>query len=71
MKEFHRSPGGGAITACETEDGCKKLSCEECLKEIPADAAHSVDIQDYVHHFCGLDCLSKWQNRGQTPKASG
>lgn len=67
MDELHRSPAGGVIIACGIEEGCKKLSCEMCLKEIPADAVKSVDVRDYVHHFCGLDCFDAWQKLTQIP----
>ncbi|MBI2778292.1 MAG: DUF3330 domain-containing protein [Gammaproteobacteria bacterium] len=36
------------------------LSCEVCLKEIPASAAKSVEAEDYVHYFCGADCFDRW-----------
>lgn len=67
MDELRRSQAGGVIAACEIDGGCKKLSCEVCLKEVPADAVKSVDAQDYVHHFCGLDCFEAWQNSGKHP----
>ncbi|MFZ5594553.1 MAG: DUF3330 domain-containing protein [Pseudomonadota bacterium] len=36
------------------------LSCEVCLKEIPASAAKSCEAEDYVHYFCGAECFEKW-----------
>lgn len=67
MNNLPRNPTGGVIAACEPESGCKPLSCAECMKEIPADAAHSADVDDYVHHFCGLDCFNAWQKKRQQP----
>ncbi len=69
MNQPPRNPAGGVIAACEDEAGCKPLRCAECLQEIPADAAHAADIEDYVHHFCGLDCLSIWQKKRPQPPA--
>lgn len=68
MDKLHRNPAGGLIAACEIDDGCKKISCAMCLKEIPADAFRSGDVKDYVHHFCGLECFDAWQKLTQTPR---
>lgn len=67
MEHPPQNPAGGVIAACENEADCKPLSCEECLKEVPADAAYKADLEDYVHHFCGLDCLAIWQKKRQQP----
>lgn len=37
------------------------LACEICLAEIPASVAQSLEGPDYIHHFCGLECYTKWQ----------
>ena len=50
----------------ETES--EQISCEICLKEIPASEAKSEEASDYVAHFCGLDCYDKW--RTQSPADS-
>lgn len=63
MNDLPRNPTGGVIAACESEEGCQILSCESCLKEIPANTAYGADVQDYVHHFCGLDCFDAWQKK--------
>jgi len=39
------------------------LSCSLCLKEMPHDLAHTLEGPDYVHHFCGLECYRKWQEK--------
>ncbi|NOZ10695.1 MAG: DUF3330 domain-containing protein [Gammaproteobacteria bacterium] len=44
-----------------TED--EKVTCEICLKEIPKSAAKSEEANDYVAHFCGLDCYEKWKEQ--------
>jgi hypothetical protein len=66
MDTRHRSPGGALVAQCSDEDSCTVFSCSVCLKEIPADAVKHTDTQDYVHHFCGLDCLELWQKQGAT-----
>jgi hypothetical protein len=66
MDTRHRSPGGALVAQCSDEDSCTVFSCAVCLKEIPADAVKHTDTQDYVHHFCGLDCLELWQKQGAT-----
>jgi hypothetical protein len=37
------------------------VSCDVCLKEIPASEARSDEADDYVRHFCGLECYDKWR----------
>ena len=36
------------------------VSCAVCQKEIPKSVALSSEDQDYVLHFCGLDCYEEW-----------
>jgi hypothetical protein len=39
------------------------VACEVCLKEIPKAEAKSEEATDYIVHFCGLDCYSKWKEQ--------
>lgn len=41
-----------------------KLKCEECCETIP----HSVEAEEYVLHFCGLNCYEKWQDTSEADK---
>jgi len=66
MDTRHRSPGGALVAQCSDEDSCTVISCAVCLKEIPVDGVGHNDSQDYVHHFCGLDCLETWRKQGAT-----
>lgn len=43
-----------------------KVSCEICLKEIPASEAKSAEGQDYFIHFCGLECYDMWRQLART-----
>jgi len=36
------------------------VPCAVCQKEIPKSVALSSEDQDYVLHFCGLDCYENW-----------
>jgi hypothetical protein len=65
MDTLHRTPAGALVAQCADEESCTVFSCEVCLKEIPADSVRLTDAQDYVHHFCGLDCLEAWQKQGE------
>ena len=47
-----------------------QVKCEVCLKEVPKSAAKIAEAQDYVMHFCGLDCYEKWEKKCGD-KASG
>lgn len=38
------------------------VACDVCLKDIPETVAKTMEGEDYIHHFCGLDCYKKWQD---------
>lgn len=44
------------------------VSCEVCLKEVPASEAMVPEASDYFVHFCGLDCYQKWKSEGRRPE---
>ena len=46
----------------------KKVACEVCLKEIPLSEAKNEEATDYVYHFCGSDCYTKWKEQNQKEK---
>jgi len=56
---------GAPIANCDETEGCEVVSCSTCLAEIPGDVALNAEGPDYVHHFCGLDCLGKWQEKAK------
>jgi hypothetical protein len=37
------------------------VACDVCLREIPLSVAVSSEADDYVQHFCGLDCYNLWR----------
>ena len=50
------------------QDKSKKdeiIPCEVCLKEIPESEAKVSEAQDYVRHFCGLECFEKWEEKAK------
>jgi len=49
------------IIAANTE----LLQCEICLTEIPPSVGQTLEGTDYVHHFCGLECLEKWREQAE------
>ena len=71
MNSPHHNPAGAPVAQCSDEDSCTMLSCAVCLKEVPADSVNVTDAQDYVHHFCGLDCLEAWQKQGAIRRKAG
>ncbi|MBI4807821.1 MAG: DUF3330 domain-containing protein [Nitrosomonadales bacterium] len=44
------------------------IPCDVCHKEIPLSEAQRFEAQDYVAHFCGLDCYSTWKHRSEALK---
>jgi len=45
------------------------ISCEICLKEIPESEAMSHEAEEYVIHFCGIECYSQWHKENPPEKA--
>ena len=48
-----------------------QVACEICMKEIPKSEAVVAEATDYVLHFCGLDCYSKWKAGEEKSKQAG
>lgn len=71
MNSPHHNPAGAPVAQCSDENSCTMVSCEVCLKEVPADSVNVTDAQDYVHHFCGLDCLEAWQKQAAIRRQAG
>lgn len=46
------------------------IECAICLKEIPESEAKIFEAQDYLQHFCGIDCYKKWQDQQKHQNAS-
>ena len=46
------------------------VECEVCLKEVPISGAKSVETSEYVHHFCGMDCYTQWQEQAEKNKTN-
>ena len=63
MDNPHLTLAGARLAQCSDEAACTVFSCAVCLKEIPADSIRVTDAQEYVHHFCGLDCLEIWRKQ--------
>lgn len=41
------------------------IDCSICLKEVPISEACSEEATDYVLHFCGLECYTKWKDQDE------
>ena len=52
---------GALIASCASDDVCEVVQCEVCMAEVPASVAQHFEGSDYVHHFCGLECLGLWR----------
>lgn len=42
-----------------------RVPCEVCMKEVPLSEAKSFEAEDYVAHFCGLECYSAWKHQSE------
>lgn len=65
MANARMTPTGAPIANCDALEVCEIVSCETCLAEIPVDVALTLEGPDYVHYFCGLECLAKWQEKAR------
>ena len=41
----------------------EKISCDICRKEVPLSEAMIPEAEDYVAHFCGLECYTTWKKQ--------
>lgn len=62
-KPAKRSPAGAPVLDCENDHECTVLTCDFCLKDLPAKDSIREEGEDYVAHFCGLECFEAWQKR--------
>jgi hypothetical protein len=46
------------------------VSCEICLKSIPAAESNSVETEEYVAYFCGLECYNIWKQQSKNATAN-
>ncbi len=49
----------------------EKIACEVCQKEIPKAAALHAEGQEYVLHFCSIECLDYWKKEQGKNKNNG
>ncbi|MDH5323999.1 MAG: DUF3330 domain-containing protein [Gammaproteobacteria bacterium] len=61
------SGNGGSGDSGPSSNDSEKVACDVCMKEIPVSGAQSMETTDYVIHFCGVDCYSKWMQQNQKP----
>lgn len=59
---------GARVASCVNDDVCEVVQCEVCMTEVPVSVAQSVEGIDYVHHFCGLECLGLWRAKKEHPQ---
>jgi hypothetical protein len=41
------------------------VSCDICKKEVPLSEAKNFEAEDYVAHFCGIECYSEWKHQSE------
>ena len=60
MTSDNVNPRDAKISTSDPEKRAEVVQCDVCLTEVPLSVAKSVEGLDYVHYFCGLDCLQTW-----------
>lgn len=46
----------------------EKIACHICKKEIPKAAALNAEGQEYVLHFCNVECMDYWKEEEEKKK---
>ena len=46
----------------------EKIACHICQKEIPKAAAVHAEGQEYVLHFCNVECMDYWKEEEKKKK---
>lgn len=41
------------------------IECEICMSEIPHTVAGNAEADEYVSHYCGLECYQQWLAKKQ------
>lgn len=41
----------------------EKIVCEACLDEMPSNEGMNFETEDYVAHFCGIECYAQWKEQ--------
>ncbi|UCC40758.1 MAG: DUF3330 domain-containing protein [Candidatus Aminicenantes bacterium] len=49
----------------------EKLSCHVCKKIIPKAAALNAEGEEYVLHFCNIECMDYWKKEKKEKKETG
>ena len=62
-QKFSPTPPRQAIAPSTADKQGATVRCDECGDEVPAEKAVKSEAQDYLRHFCGLECYGKWRSR--------
>jgi len=47
------------------------ISCEICFREVPVSEAKNEEGADYVIHYFGIECYSKWKRQREADDTQG
>lgn len=67
FKTANLTPSGAKLLDCQSDHECTMLTCDMCLVELPPDDAIREEAEDYIAHFCGLECLERWHQHHKKP----
>lgn len=45
------------------------IDFQTCLHSIPLSEAKSIEAQEYITYFCGLDCFDQWIKQKVNPSS--
>ena len=53
------SPSGGPVVACELDQACVQVDCEQLAEAVADVLDESPEAPDYLMHYCGVDYLKQ------------
>jgi len=59
---------GANLTSCDLDDACIQLDCVAVMNEFGETLGESIEGQDFVAHYCGLEYVNKLQDQGKSEK---
>lgn len=43
----------------------QNVACCTCLSEIPESVATNSEADEYIQHFCGIECYTQWHDEAK------
>lgn len=58
-----QTPAGAPITTCDLDETCASLDCDVVLEDFGETLGNTVEGQEFLAHYCGLDYVELLRDR--------